>query len=838
MMKNTNKKVLAMAAAAALVFGFNSMAADNNVQYDNDNHTTITLNGTKITGAGKGSITSTSTDLVTGGQLYSRFSDIDDSINNINLNIASNNETVSAIQNKLTETTTKANTALNSIKTTGFWYDVNGKRAFNMTSSNNEMNLVAGDNMNISSVTNTSGTVTGIKFGVKSTGKVEAGNTGIVTGDTVYQAIKDMPTDASFAGKASTALDNLTEAGEAKITTAATDAAKKAAASKAETDGSNIDVAKYSAKLGTTAVTENGTGLMTSGGVYTALSGLGDTYAKTDASNISVSSWQKALGTGKNEANDNGLITGDTLNKALSGFTGGKTYTAGTGINISDDNKISVKAEGSIASGNTGLVTGGQVADAISRATEGLATDTNIANKADKDLSNISDAGKQVIQDTMKDSLAQKADASKLTEVSGKVDTNTSDISSLKENKADKTYVDEGLAKKADISYVDQGLAKKADIDSVYTKQETDKKIAESTAAINANVSNKADKDLSNITDAGKQVIQDTMKDSLAKKADASKLTEVSGKVDSNTSAIASLKENKADKTYIDTGLAKKADKADVDTLSGKVSDNEKSINDLKDSKAEKDGSNIDVNSFSTKLNTGKVERGNNGLVSGGTVFSAVESIKETTGVGLVTVEDNTVKIAKDSEASRIDVSGANGSRVITGVATNARDMSSAANVGYVNGVADDIYHDMDAMNHNLTKDIKDAGAVGAALAGLHHLDYDPDNKLDVAVAAGTYRGTTAEALGLFYQPNENVMFSVGGTMGADHNAFNAGVSFKIGGGANGQTTSKAAMAAEIRTLKADNEKQAQEIKELKDQVALLMQKMELSSTVEKSIVK
>ena len=728
MMKNTNKKVLAMAAAAALVFGFNSMAADNNVQYDNDDHTTITLNGTKITGAGKGSITSTSTDLVTGGQLYSRFSDIDDSINNINLNIASNNETVSAIQNKLTETTTKANTALNSIKTTGFWYDVNGKRAFNMTSSNNEMNLVAGDNMNISSVTNTSGTVTGIKFGVKSTGKVEAGNTGIVTGDTVYQAIKDMPTDASFAGKASTALDNLTEAGEAKITTAATDAAKKAAASKAETDGSNIDVAKYSAKLGTTAVTENGTGLMTSGGVYTALSGLGDTYAKTDASNISVSSWQKALGTGKNEANDNGLITGDTLNKALSGFTGGKTYTAGTGINISDDNKISVKAEGSIASGNTGLVTGGQVADAISKATEGLATDTNIANKADKDLSNITDAGKQVIQNTMKDSLAQKADASKLTEVSGKVDSNTSDI--------------------------------------------------------------------------------------------------------------ASLKENKADKTYVDTGLAKKADKSDVETLSGKVSDNEKSITNLKDSKVEKDGSNIDVDSFSTKLNTGKVERGNNGLVSGGTVFSAVESIKESTGVGLVTVEDNTVKIAKNSEASRIDVSGANGSRVITGVATNARDMSSAANVGYVNGVADGIYHDMDAMNHNLTKDIKDAGAVGAALAGLHHLDYDPDNKLDVAVAAGTYRGTTAEALGLFYQPNENVMFSVGGTMGADHNAFNAGVSFKIGRGANRQTTSKAAMAAEIRTLKADNEKQAQEIKELKDQVALLMQKMELSSTVEKSIVK
>ena len=820
-----NKKVLAMAAAAALTLGFNSMAADNTVLYDGDDHSAITLSNTKLTGLANGSIKSGSTDAVTGGQLSDRFDNIDESINNISVSIAANAETVTSLQDQLTKTTIKANTALNSIKNTGFWYDVNGKRAFNMTSSNNEMNLVSGDNVNISSVTNTSGVVTGIKFGVTSNGKVEAGNTGIVTGDTVYQAIKNMPTDASFAGKASTALDNLSEAGEAKITGAAETAAKKAAEGKAETDGSNIDVAKYSAKLGTTEVAENGTGLMTSGGVYTALSGLGDTYAKTDASNIDAEKYAEKLGTGKNEANDKGLITGDTLNKALAGFTGGKTYTAGTGIDISTDNKISVKADGSVASGNAGLVTGGQVAEAISKATEGLATDTNIANKADKDLSNITDAGKQVIQNTMKDSLAKKADASELAKVSGKVDANTSDIASLKDSKADKTYVDEGLSKKADA-------------DSVYTKAETDQKIADSEKAINASVANKADKDLSNITDAGKQVIQNTMKDSLAKKADASELTKVSGKVDTNISDIASLKETKADKSYVDTGLSGKANKADVETLNGKVSENEKSINDLKDSKVEKDGSNIDVNAFTAKLNTGKVEKGNTGLVSGGTVFNAVESIRESTGVGLVTVDGNEVRIAKDSEASKIDVSGANGGRVITGVTTNIRDMSSAANVGYVNGVADNIYHDMDTMNHNLTKDIKDAGAVGAALAGLHHLDYDPDNKLDVAVSAGTYRGTTAEALGFFYQPNENVMFSLGGTMGADHNAFNAGVSFKVGRGSNGKTTSKAAMAAEIRTLKTENDKQAEEIKELKDQVALLMQKMELSTTVEKSIVK
>lgn len=676
-------------------------------------------------------------------------------------------------------------------------------------------------------------------------GKVEAGNTGIVTGDTVYQAIKNMPTDASFAGKASTALDNLSEAGEAKITGAAETAAKKAAEGKAETDGSNIDVAKYSAKLGTTEVTEKGTGLMTSGGVYTALSGLGDTYAKTDASNIDAEKYSEKLGTGKNEANDKGLITGDTLNKALAGFTGGKTYTAGTGIDISTDNKISVKADGSVASGNAGLVTGGQVADAISKATEGLATDTNIANKADNDLSNITDAGKQVIQDTMKDSLAKKADASELAKVSGKVNSNTSDIASLKDSKADKTYVNEGLSKKADKSYVDEGLAKKADADSVYTKAETDQKIADSEKAINASVANKADKDLSNITDAGKQVIQNTMKDSLAKKADASELTKVSGKVDTNTSDITSLKETKADKSYVDTGLSKKADKADVETLNGKVSENEKSISDLKDSKAEKDGSNIDVDAFSTMLNTGKVEDGNTSLVSGGAVWNAIKDVKNNTGAGWVKVNGDTVAIASDAGATKVSVAGLKGDRVLTGVKTDEKDASSAANVGYVNSTAISLTDSMNAMNSKLSDDIKNAGAVGAALAGLHHLDYDPDNKLDVAVAAGNYRGKSATAMGLFYQPNEMMMVSAGATIGADDNAYNVGLSFKVGKGQTGLTTSKAAMSQEIKELKAAKKEsdqkmaaQDEEIRALKEQVAMLVKEMKLSNTVEKDMKK
>lgn len=689
-------------------------------------------------------------------------------------------------------------------------------------------------------------------------GKVEAGNTGIVTGDTVYQAIKNMPTDASFAGKASTALDNLSEAGEAKITGAAETAAKKAAEGKAETDGSNIDVAKYSAKLGTTEVTEKGTGLMTSGGVYTALSGLGDTYAKTDASNIDAEKYSEKLGTGKNEANDKGLITGDTLNKALAGFTGGKTYTAGTGIDISTDNKISVKADGSVASGNAGLVTGGQVADAISKATEGLATDTNIANKANKDLSNITDAGKQVIQDTMKDSLAQKADSSKLTEVSGKVNSNTSDIASLKETKADKTYVDTGFAKKADISYVDEGLAKKADIDSVYTKQDTDKKIADSTAAMNASISNKADKDLVNLSEAGKNVIKKTMKDDLAAKADKTYVdgalatkadkkdlsnlsAKVDGALDKKANAADVYTKTDTDKkiedslTDVNKAVAGKADKADVEKLGSE----------LNVKKADANASNIDVAAYTNILNTGKVEYGNTSLVSGGAVWNAIKDVKNNTGAGWVKVNGDTVAIASDAGATKVSVAGLKGDRVLTGVKTDEKDASSAANVGYVNSTAISLTDSMNAMNSKLSDDIKNAGAVGAALAGLHHLDYDPDNKLDVAVAAGNYRGKSATAMGLFYQPNEMMMVSAGATIGADDNAYNVGLSFKVGKGQTGLTTSKAAMSQEIKELKAAKEEsdqkmaaQDEEIRALKEQVAMLVKEMKLSNTVEKDMKK
>lgn len=476
-----------------------------------------------------------------------------------------------------------------------------------------------------------------------------------------------------------------------------------------------------------------------------------------------------------------------------------------------------------------------------------------LAKKADTNLTNLSDAGKEAIKNTVKADLMGKADTSYVDEkVKDKV--NTSDFTAIK----DKVGAHEtALAAKADKSYVDAAVKK-----------------ATEGVATDVNVANKADKDLGNLSEAGKNVIKETMKDDLAAKADK---TYVDGalatKADKKDLSDLSAKVNvKADKTYVDGALDKKAnaadvytktdtdkkiedsltdvnkavagkaDKADVEKLGQKV---DQKVSELNVNKADANASNIDVAAYTNKLNTGKVEDGNKGLVSGGVVWNAIKDVKNNTGAGWVKVNGDTVAIASDAGATKVSVAGLKGDRVLTGVKTDEKDASSAANVGYVNSTAISLTDSMNAMNSKLSDDIKNAGAVGAALAGLHHLDYDPDNKLDVAVAAGNYRGKSATAMGLFYQPNEMMMVSAGATIGADDNAYNVGLSFKVGKGQTGLTTSKAAMSQEIKELKAAKKEsdqkmaaQDEEIRALKEQVAMLVKEMKLSNTVEKDMKK
>ncbi|WP_302594365.1 YadA C-terminal domain-containing protein, partial [uncultured Megasphaera sp.] len=80
-----------------------------------------------------------------------------------------------------------------------------------------------------------------------------------------------------------------------------------------------------------------------------------------------------------------------------------------------------------------------------------------------------------------------------------------------------------------------------------------------------------------------------------------------------------------------------------------------------------------------------------------------------------------------------------------------------------------------------LDSHINRVGAGAAALAGLHPLDFDPDNKWDFAAAYGNYSNANAVAIGAFYRPNENMMFSIGGSFNGGENMMNFGISWKFG---------------------------------------------------------
>ncbi|MBM6913616.1 YadA-like family protein [Veillonella magna] len=142
-----------------------------------------------------------------------------------------------------------------------------------------------------------------------------------------------------------------------------------------------------------------------------------------------------------------------------------------------------------------------------------------------------------------------------------------------------------------------------------------------------------------------------------------------------------------------------------------------------------------------------------------------------------------------------------------------------------LNGRVDKVEDSMNTMNHRITKldrRVDKVGAGAAALAALHPLDFDPDNKWDIAGGYGHYAGQSAMALGAYYRPNEDVMFSIGGAFGNGEDMINAGVSVKVGSGGSKTTTSKAAMAKKINELETNMAKQETEIQELKELVKKL----------------
>ena len=210
---------------------------------------------------------------------------------------------------------------------------------------------------------------------------------------------------------------------------------------------------------------------------------------------------------------------------------------------------------------------------------------------------------------------------------------------------------------------------------------------------------------------------------------------------------------------------------------------------------------------------TGALTDGNIGVVSDGNNTLTVKLAKDIKGldsvtattVNATTVNSSSFNIAGDDSHDAITIKQGDvnmGGNTISGVAPGkvSQDSTDAIN-GSQLWQRDQAINSIGGAVNKLGSRVNRVGAGAAALAALHPLDFDPDDKWDFAAGYGNYRGANAAAVGAYYRPNEDTMFSVGGSFGGGENMVNAGVSFKLGQG-NHVSTSRVAMAKEIKDLR------------------------------------
>ena len=222
----------------------------------------------------------------------------------------------------------------------------------------------------------------------------------------------------------------------------------------------------------------------------------------------------------------------------------------------------------------------------------------------------------------------------------------------------------------------------------------------------------------------------------------------------------------------------------------------------------------IDVDTVTANtVTTGQTVMNNDGVKVGTDVSLNKDGLKvgdkvsvSATAVtaGKTSISDEGVKVGDKTYISA-DGLNANGQH-ITNVKAGEAD-TDAVNYGQlkntnqrIDGVENQVISNANRINQ-LGNRVNKVGAGAAALAALHPMDFDPDDKLTFSAGYGNYGGENAAAIGAYYRPDEKVMFSVGGTVGNGENMVNAGISFALDR-TNHVSNSRTALAREVIDLR------------------------------------
>ena len=195
-----------------------------------------------------------------------------------------------------------------------------------------------------------------------------------------------------------------------------------------------------------------------------------------------------------------------------------------------------------------------------------------------------------------------------------------------------------------------------------------------------------------------------------------------------------------------------------------------------------------------TSVTTGNSTLNNEGL-----------TVNNSSGSAGTTVTGSGIKIAAGGEGTHaVEISNGNvsmGSQQIHDVAPGTKP-TDAVNVSQLGGVVSGVNNAITRLDSRVDR----VGAGASALAALHPLEFDPEDKLNFAAGFGHYRSANAAAIGAFYQPTESVRFNVGGSFGGGENMVNAGVTFSLDPQRRDRFQSRIVLMRTVQQLRSDND--------------------------------
>lgn len=211
------------------------------------------------------------------------------------------------------------------------------------------------------------------------------------------------------------------------------------------------------------------------------------------------------------------------------------------------------------------------------------------------------------------------------------------------------------------------------------------------------------------------------------------------------------------------------------------------------------DGDGLDIKLSSELKGLTSVTTGNSTLNNDGL------TINSSTGAAGTTLTSSGIRIAANGEGTHnVEISSSNvsmGGQQIHDVAPGTAP-TDAVNVSQLGGVVNGVNNAITRLDSRVDR----VGAGASALAALHPLEFDPEDKLNFAAGFGHYRSANAAAIGAFYQPTESVRFNVGGSFGGGENMVNAGVTFSLDPKRRDRFQSRIVLMRTVQQLRSDNE--------------------------------